>query len=330
VDGRRWLLLSHQLPQGRSNARVKIWRRLQQIGAVPTRNAVYVLPNLEQCREDFEWLRTEIAALGGEATVFTADAISAGGADAIEAAFRATRDEEYRELAERIEALLPRFQRKSRRKERATGREMRALRDRFQAIGRTDFFGASGRTRAAAALAKLEELVIAPGSKLAGPAPTLSPKDFRGRRWVTRPRPGVDRMASAWLIRRYIDPRATFRFSSQPAVGDVPFDMFAGEFSHQGEACTFEVLAERFGIAHPQVARIGQVVHDLDMKDAKYGAPDATTVGRLVEGLRESHLDDASLIEQGIALFEALGKAFEADRSVGEGSGRSKRRTKRQ
>jgi hypothetical protein len=127
---------------------------------------------------------------------------------------------------------------------------------------------------------------------------------------VTRPRPGVDRMASAWLIRRFIDPRATFAFVERPGDGDVPFDMYVGDFSHQGSLCTFETLAERFELTDAVVMRIGQIVHDLDMKDTRYATPEGPAVGRMVEGLRHLHADDQVLLDHGIEMFEALASSF--------------------
>jgi hypothetical protein len=321
----RWLLLAHQLPTRLSNARVKTWRRLQQIGAVASRNSVYVLPNTDQCREDFEWLRSEIVALGGDATVFSADAVSPGGGEEIVATFRRMRDADYRDLKREADKMMASVRGKP-----ASGkpagpawdRNVRALRERFTAIQRIDFFNAAVREAAAASLAALEQR--SSGRKRAAlPVTALLPvADFRNRRWVTRPRPGVDRMASAWLIRRFIDPSAAFAFvdpafarpADEPLRGqpaeDVPFDMFIGEFSHQGPLCTFEVLAQRFGLADPVVEHIGQIVHDLDMRDTKYGSPDAPAIGRVVEGLRQIHADDQILLEHGIEMFEALARAF--------------------
>ena len=139
----------------------------------------------------------------------------------------------------------------------------------------------------------------------------VSSKDFVKRRWVTRPRPGVDRMASAWLIRRFVDPKATFAFADKPSASDVPFDMYSGEFSHQGTSCTFEVLVQRFGITDAAVLRLAQIVHDLDMKDTRYNTPEAPAVQRMVDGLRQVHADDGALLEQGIQMFEALARSFE-------------------
>lgn len=311
----RWLLLAHQLPARLSNARVKTWRRLQQVGAVPTRNSVYVLPNTEQCREDFEWIRSEIVALGGEATVFAAEALDAGGGDDIVTAFRRARDADYLRVRRDAERQL-RAARGQRRlppsaRQRVV-RAARALRDRFNAIGEIDYFSASTRQEAAEALEALERTVAErPEPDATAARPPL--ESFRGRRWVTRPRPGVDRMASAWLIRRFVDPHAVFAFVDRPADTDVPFDMYVGEFSHHGSLCTFETLAQRFGLEEVgAVPRLAPIVHDLDMRETRYAPPEAPAVGRFVEGLRQLHPDDHVLLEQGIAMFEALARSFES------------------
>jgi hypothetical protein len=311
----RWLLLAHQLPARPSNARVKTWRRLQQIGAVSARNSVYVLPNTDQCREDLEWLRNEIVGLGGEATVFSADALSTEGGEEIVATFQRTRAVDYRELKKEADKILS----SARGKRSATRpggpswqRTVHSLRERFTAIERIDFFNASAREAAAASVAALERLTSG-RRPAARPAPSLATADFHGRRWVTRPRPGVDRMASAWLIRRFIDPDATIAFVKEPQAGDVPFDMYRGEFSHQGPLCTFEVLALRFGLTDPTVERLARIVHDIDMHDTKYGSVETPTVGRMVEGLRQLHADDHVLLQHGVAMFEALASSFACD-----------------
>jgi hypothetical protein len=316
VADHRWLLLGHQLPTRSSNARVKTWRRLQQIGAVPARNSVYVLPNTEQCREDFEWIRSEIVALGGEATVFAADAISDGGTEDIVSVFRRAREQEYRSLKAEIDRLVPGGKARRRLSSARDGRARRALRvlhERFSAIERLDFFDAPARHETAASLAAFERVVDGRQPVRKAPQAVSSAASFHGRRWVTRRRPGVDRMASAWLIRRFIDPNATFAFTDRAGGADVPFDMYTGEFSHQGDSCTFEVLASRFRLKNPAIAKVGQIVHDLDMKDTKYDAPEAAAVGRMVEGLRALHGDDATLLEQGIAMFDALARSFESE-----------------
>ena len=326
----RWLLLAHQLPTHPSNARVKTWRRLQQIGAVPTRNSVYVLPNTDQCREDFEWIRTEITALGGEATVFAADALNPEGADDIVETCRRLREADYQTLKRETDRLLPSA--RTKRTRAGTDRDqlrraVRALRQRFAEIEQIDFFNARGRQGVTEALSALELLV----AERAHPrTPTLETRlsavDFRNRRWVTRPRPGVDRMASAWLIRRFIDPNATFAFVDQPAESDIAFDMYAGDFGHQGPLCTFETLTERFGLTDPAVVRIGQIVHDLDMKETRYAPPEAPAVGRMVDGFRQLHADDRVLLQQGMVMFEALARSFDSTDSTPAGARPQRRR----
>ena len=310
---RRWLLFAHQLPTRPSHARVKTWRRLQQIGAVPSRNSVYVLPNTDQCREDFEWLRSEIVALGGEATVFAADAVSPGGGEEIVATFQRARDTDYRDLKHAADKLL-KSARANRAPARSPGaawdRSVRTLRERFAAIERTDFFDASAGKAAAASIAALAQLASGPPRRARLEAPALSLTNYRNKRWITRPRPGVDRMASAWLIRRFIDPKATFAFGDQPGASDTPFDMYLGDFSHQGPLCTYEVLAKRFGLSDPVVERIGQIVHDLDIRDTQYGSPDAPAIGRMVDGLRQLHADDHTLLQHGVEMFEALARGI--------------------
>jgi len=309
-----WLLLAHQLPTQPSNARVKTWRRLQQIGAVPVRNSVYALPNTDACREDFAWIRTEIIALGGEATVFAAAALDEEDSAAILDAIQRARQADYVALKRDVDRMRPpaRAQRAGASRHDQVSRSVRQLRDRFVAIRRIDFFNAPGGAAIADAIDRLEAQLAHRTAEPQEVNVHVSPKAFRNRRWVTRPRPGVDRMASAWLIRRFIDPKARFAFSSAPDGADVPFDMYTGEFSHQGTLCTFEVLAKRFKIADPMVARLAQIVHDLDMKESVYGAPESPAVGRMVEGLRQVHAEDHPLLEQGIAMFEALARSFES------------------
>jgi hypothetical protein len=308
----RWLLLAFQLPARPSNARVKTWRRLVQLGAVLVRNAVYALPNTDQSREDLEWVRSEVGSMGGGATVFAADAADSGGDADIVAAFQRARNEDYRALEEEVTMATRRTARRGTRGAAENrDRAMRTARERLAAIEKIDFFGAPLRSRAADAVARLERLA-APGQPAqSGKAlPRLHARDFQKRRWVTRPRPGVDRMASAWLIRRFIDPKATFAFSDTARRGEIPFDMYAGEFGHHGGACTFETLCARFGITDRAAVHIGHIVHDLDMKETRFGAPEAPAIERLIDGLRAMYADDRTLLDQGIVMFDALSRAI--------------------
>jgi hypothetical protein len=328
VNAPRWLLLAYQLPSRPSRARVKTWRRLQHIGAVPARNSVYVLPNSGQGREDFEWIRSEIVALRGDAIVFAAEALGAG-ADDLVAAFQRARGADYDVLkrdAVRIASSSRVNRSKPMNNREEWNRRVRRLRERFNEIERIDFFHAPAGPDAANAIGALDRIGVGAKDHVRGDAPALTPIAFRHRRWVTRPRPGVDRMASAWLIRRFIDPKATFSFVDRPGDSDVPFDMYAGDFSHHGTLCTFETMAHRFNIVDPAVVRIGQIVHDLDMKEHRFAQPEAPALARMVEGLQDMHPDDRTLLQHGIDMFEALFRSFSATEAA---VGRAVKTTKR-
>jgi hypothetical protein len=314
-----WLLLVYQLPSRPSNARVKTWRRLQKLGARAIRNSAYVLPNSAQAREDFEWLKTEIISMKGQADVFTANTVDTLSSDDIIANFSRERRRDFEAIRRGAAKLLDRAGRG-----RKYGgplrlrlaRAARALRDRWGEVVAVDFFGAPGRDEAAAALDQIDRALSGAMRRPSAPAQeggTRLVEKFRDRTWITRPRPGIDRMSSAWLIRRFIDPRARFRFSEKPdkSAASVPFDMFGVEFSHQGNCCTFETLAWRFGISSPAVKWLGRIVHDIDLKDARYLEDEAPAVGRLVDGLRRVYSDDHELLERGIAMFEALYRSFD-------------------
>ena len=323
---RRWLLFVHQLPSQPSKLRVTTWRRLQQIGAIPLKQAVYALPDTADAREDLEWLKTEVKAAGGDATVFAADNVDAWSDDALVEEFRRARQDTYDVLTRDVEQALQRagnVRRPKGTRAPALRRLLDIFRERLVAVEQIDFFGSAGRDRVLAMLRQLEDRIAGP-SRPSAPAGTDSSgrmAAFQGRLWITRPRPGVDRMASAWLIRRFIDRQARFGFAAdREAVPDhgVPFDMFGVDFSHQGDGCTYETLCSVFSIEGPARSRIAAIVHDLDLKDGKFGAPECSTVGALIEGLQLAYQNDDALLEQGMTLFDSLFRSFEqSDRSTG-------------
>jgi len=319
---RRWLVFVHQLPSSPSNVRVRTWRRLQQLGAIVVKQAVYVLPDSPGAREDFEWLKTEIETVGGQATVFAADSVDAWSDDALVEEFRHVRQEVYAELARDIERVArPRTARRAGRSRRSPpGRRLlEGFRQRLAGIERVDFFGSAGRDRVVALLDRFEQRLRGAGPQASVPASrarTTSPAPEAHRQclWVTRPRPGVDRMASAWLIRRFIDREARFGFAADrdavPRNG-IPFDMFGVDLSHRGEDCTFETLLGTFAFRDAALRRVAAVVHDLDLKDGRFGAPEAPAIGAVIEGLQLAYADDDALLAQGMTLFDALYRSFE-------------------
>lgn len=308
-----WLLFVHQLPSSESNLRVRVWRRLQQLGALARKQAVYVLPDSETAREDLQWLRQEVERAGGEADVFAASGLDLETEERLVREFRDMRQQSYAAIvedAERARLAHDRWSRRKRGQAPDTARLLDGIRQRWLQQQRIDYFGSPGRDEAAQSIAALED-ALGQGTPGARPSPRrlLDTASYRRRLWVTRPRPGVDRMSSAWLIRRFIDPDARFGFAETVDAapeGSIPFDMFGGTFTHVGARCTFEELSDAFDLRDPAVVRIAAIVHDLDLKDGRFGIPDATVVGTLIEGLQRAHEDDAVLLEQGIALFDAL------------------------
>jgi hypothetical protein len=318
----RWLLLVHQLPASPSNLRVRTWRRLQQLGAIAVKQAVYVLPDSPAAREDFEWLKTEIEASGGHATLFVADTVETWSSDELVQEFRRARENDYASLSRGLERSLAATRRKRapRRSRQAALRIVETFRQRLAAVEAIDFFTSAGRDRAATLIGELQRALAGNTRADAASSDQRTRDAYVGRTWVTRPRPGIDRMGSAWLIKRFIDPEGRFGFVDQPpASGNaIPFDMFGVEFTHHAEWCTFETLVHRFAIAHPAVSRLASIVHDLDLKDAKFGAPEAAAVGAMVDGFQALYPDDHVLLEQGMTIFEALYRSFErASRPVG-------------
>jgi hypothetical protein len=310
---RRWLLFVHQLPSNPSNLRVRTWRRLQQLGAIPVKQAVYVLPDTPSAREDFEWLKTEVKGSGGDASVFAADTVDAWSDDALVEEFRRSRQDAYAGLARDVERVVKRAsggRRPRGTRAPALRRMLDIFRERLAAIEAIDFFGSAGRDRVITLLDQLEGQ-----PKTSSPSkPSGDVTSYQQRLWITRPRPGVDRMASAWLIRRFIDPRARFGFAADRAAvpeDAVPFDMFGVDFSHRGDGCTFETLCSIFDISEPAISRIAAIVHDLDLKDARFGAPEGATVGAMIEGLQLAYTDDDALLDRGMTLFDSLYRSFE-------------------
>jgi hypothetical protein len=317
-DKNRWLLLIHQLPKEPAYLRVKVGRRLARIGAVALKNSVYVLPKSEGSAEDFQWMRQEITAAGGEATVVEASVVSGISDEAIEAKFRAEKDAQYAELTQEAQSL----------RKRATGRRKRALAEderaelmsnvvRFERklaeLRTTDFFGASGAESVAAVLRELRALAE-PALENQGPVKPEPPP--KARTWVTRAGVRVDRIASAWLIKRFIDPEAQFKFVSPkgyaPQARELRFDMADAEYSHEGDACTFEVLCTKFKLQVSGLRPLAEIVHDIDIKDDKFERSETAGIAALINGVALTYRDDDERLRAGGALMDVLLNHFAA------------------
>jgi hypothetical protein len=289
--GAKWLVLIHQLPPKPDYLRVKVRRKLQRIGAIALKNSVYVLPHVEEALEDFQWMRREIVADGGEAMLLDADFLEGVPNGVLEQMARDERDREYRDLVEAAHALAT-----------PSEGDLTRLRRQLADIVRRDHFGASGRDAAEFALNS-----FSPHSGGTEIAPGEPP---RGATWVTRSGVKIDRIASAWLIRRWIDPQAVFRFvaggTARTPDGEIRFDMFHGGFTHVGDRCTFEVLTDHFGVRDRSLTAIAEIVHDVDCKDAKFGRPEAEGVAALIDGIATTVPDDAERLKVGGVLFDQL------------------------
>ncbi len=295
-DKSGWLALLHQLPAKPPYLRVKIGRRLQAIGAVPIKNAVHVLPKQSEALTVFGELLEEIRDSGGEAILIEAKLV-AGQSDAeLKAEFDAIRDADYEEIAQDARRLIETAP--------ITGSEIERLRRRLAEVIRLDFFGAHGRQGAEAALRELDERRFShPDIGRAEPAPTLAPEDLKRRIWVTRRGVHVDRIASAWLIRRFIDPEARFKFVDgkgySPEPGELRFDMADAEFTHEEDRCSFETLVLRGELDDPALAAIGELIHELDIADGKFDRPEAAGLGAMLNGICASSEDDLERIARG-------------------------------
>ncbi|HJV47887.1 MAG TPA: chromate resistance protein ChrB domain-containing protein [Geothrix sp.] len=311
----QWLLLIHQLPPHPAYFRVKVWRQLQGLGSVALKNSVYVLPMSEGTREDFQWMVQQIVAGGGEASVVEAAFVDGLSDGELRERFRAARDEDYGALQEELQATLkslPKQVDEARKGE--AGAQLAKLRKRFADLQAIDFFAAGGAAEVRTQIARLESL-LAPESAGAKGGPAWSLEDLQGRTWVTRKGIHVDRIASAWLIRRFIDPQARFRFVDPKATparkGELRFDMFEGEFTHEADRCSFETLLHRLGLEDPALHALGELIHDIDLKDAKFRRPEVAGFDRAIQGVALLHAKDEPRLAAGSGVLDAFYAAFQ-------------------
>jgi hypothetical protein len=325
-----WILLTYHLPTRPSNARVKVWRKLQELGAVSMRNSIYVLPHGPETREDFEWLRKEIMQMKGEASVFLGESLSPGEDKDIVRSFQKARDvdfgrfiEEMSRFQERLKGLLLAGHLKPEALERAE-RDGRSGLGEWNRLAKIDYFHALQRGKAEAAWNGAKGLLekVRGLSKVTPEAPPAAdPRKYVGRLWVTRKDPKIDRLASAWLVRRFIDKRARFKFVTEPykpGAGELRFDMFEGEFTHYGDWCSFETLLNRFQLKNPGLAPLAEIIHDIDLKDGKFARMEASGLARMVAGLCAIHPGDQDRVNAGMAVFDVLHEALKSESGKGK------------
>jgi hypothetical protein len=304
-----WLFLLFNLPAKQSSDRVKVWRRLKKFGAIQLKTSTYVLPDEPVHYERFQWLAKEIVDTGGEATLVRVKDIEGMPHAAIVALFNEARARDYDELFEPLNLLIK--DNKARKQSPETfSNQLQKLRQRFQEIRDIDYFQSSRGED----LQRLLQKAAALESPKKKPEATirLRAEDYRSKSWVTRPRPEIDRVGSAWLIRKFIDPTAKFVFANTPAESPnaIPYDMFEVEFSHHGDYCTFETLIQRFGIRDRAVLRLAEVIHDADLEDDKFRRVEGFGIEQIFKGWAKQGLSDQEILTKGFECFDALYAQF--------------------
>lgn len=312
-----WLLFFYSIPSKPVSKRMKIWRRLQQLGTLHLKGSVYLLPHSDERKQRFSELAAEVAALGGEADFVVAECIGTMRNEEVIALFNAARAQAYAHAEKSLHALEQKVGSLQKGSKTVTPEalltEFRKIEKAAGDIAAVDFFGSEqGKDfmrRLQTLAGQLEETSH---GKTPVHTPEIEPRtpgDYRKRVWATRPHPFVDRMASAWLIRRFIDPDALFVFTADIAkapAGSVLFDIPRGDFTHHGDLCTFEVLIKSFGLKQKPLKKLAELVHELDIKDGRYAVPEASGIEELLTGIRKTAHNDADALEKGMAVFEML------------------------
>ena len=307
-------MLIHQLPLKPDYFRVKIWRRIQRLGAVAIKNSVYVLPKNDQTQEDFQWVLREIVEGGGEATLCEARLVDGLSDGEVEALFQTARSADYDEIAVEARRLVAISSPKGKIEDnhaKEIETDLAKLKRRLADVVAIDFFGAPGRESVEGLVSGIETRMHEKKTgKQVSTVPRSRREDLQEKTWVTRKGIHVDRMASAWFVRRFIDASASFKFvppkGYKPLPGELRFDMFEAEFTHEGDRCTLEVLMEQTGLNDPAVIPIAEIVHDIDLKDSKFGRQETLGIERLIAGICMAHKDDESRLSRGEAVFDDL------------------------
>jgi hypothetical protein len=292
-----WLLLVFSLPAKKASQRVEIWRRLQRYGMLPLRSSGHLLPNSSINQERMEWLAAAIRSYKGRASVVQVQGFDDLSPEQLKSLFIEARSRDYQRLLHDMKKLL------SLPSSRRPAGYLKRIRRRFREIQEIDFFESPLRARVETMLARADE------SKNTKSKAKRKSGEYSSRLWMTRPRPGIDRVSSAWLIRRFIDPKARFLFGTEPSTHPdaIPFDMFCSQgFGHRGEDCTFETLSKQFAIRDSRAKRIAQIIHDADLGDDKFGRAEGQGLDRVLNGWAKLDLPDDDLLKRGMELIEGL------------------------
>ena len=293
-----WLLFLYSLPTRQNTARVAVWRKLKKIGAIQIKNSTYLLPDQPAQYEHFQWLAQQVRDYGGDATLVRAQEIEGMPTEKLVALFNRDRDQEFGEVKRALQAFLT--PRKKIAAENAAAELERLIRQ-FREISEVDFFQSARGQEVQMLLRRAE-------GRSVKKVPRLDPKNYCGKTWITRPRPEIDRVGSAWLIRKFIDPEASFAFAAKPSLKSkaIPFDMVDVEFSHHGDRCTFETLVQRFAIDDKAVRVIAEMIHDADLEDEKFQRTECIGIDRVLKGWGKSGMTNEEIMMHGFKSFDGL------------------------
>jgi hypothetical protein len=299
ITANSWLLLLFSLPTNRNTERVAVWRRLKKMGAIQIKTSTYLLPDEPAQYEQFQWLAKQIRDYSGDSTLVRAHEIEGLTKERVIAIFNDARAKDYGELRKSLQSFIAR-QKKMDAEEASS--ELERLTRRFREVRAVDFFD-SPRGHDVAMLLRRAE-----GPQRSRQLETLDVKQYQGKTWLTRPRPEIDRVGSAWLIARFIDCKPKFVFASTAdAIPDaIPFDMLDADFSHHGNYCTFETLTKRFAISDKSLVKIGEMIHDADLDDARFQRVEAVGIDRVLKGWAKEGLSDQEILRRGFECFDAL------------------------
>lgn len=307
-----WLLLMHQIPPKPDSLRVRVWRTLQKIGALQLKNSVYILPASPANQNTFQQVLEEIVAGKGDAFICRSEFVHGIEHKDLVSNFNDDRSARYRHLAGELREVQKILAAKKLTEndlmdvEHSIGKLERQLNE----LKEIDFFACADQKPTAnllkSMLTKLDHLRGSSGHKIA----KRELKEFQGKTWVTRKGIHVDRLASAWLIAKFIDRKCKFRFVADnnyaPKKNEFRFDMFEGEFTHIGDNCTFEVLADSFSLTGNAIRAIAEIIHDLDLKDTKFNRPETSGIGLVIKGIVNSEKTDEGRLKKGFDLFDDL------------------------
>jgi len=298
MDQIPWLMLLYSLPAHQNTERVAVWRRFKKIGALQLTTSTYLLPDQTAHYEHFQWLTKFIRDSGGEATLVRVREIEGLPNEKLAEMFNTARNKEYAAIGKALRQL------ERGKKTRANAaEELDRITRQYRAIRATDFFNGSRAQDIEMQLKKVEGK-----HRARAVLPKIDPKDYVGRTWLTRPRPEIDRVGSAWLIRKCIDPEARFIFDPKVSAhpNAVSFDMLDAEFSHLGDDCTFETLTKRFVIRNKAIQKIGEMIHDADLEDDKFQRTECVGIDHILKGWAKDGLADDEILRRGFECFDAL------------------------